>query len=108
MDPLTAGEFQLSPAELEYVKGLYAAGLAQFDRDLERLFGELRRRGYLDGALVVITSDHGEEFQEHGQLMHGGFHGEVAHVPLIVVPPLGSNVATRRIGARTRSSPSTW
>ncbi len=92
-----------SSSELEYVRGLYDAGLAQLDRDLSNLFHELHRRGYLDGALIVVTSDHGEEFWEHGQLMHGGFHDEIARVPLILVPPLGTGVKLRTISAVTRS-----
>lgn len=92
-----------SKSQLDYVRGLYDAGLAQLDRDLANLFGELRRRGYLDGALIVVTSDHGEEFWEHGQLMHGGFHDEISHVPLIVVPPPGTNVRQRTISSVTRS-----
>ncbi len=97
------GVFVPSSAELAYVRGLYDAGLAQLDRELSNLFHELRRRGYLDGALIVVTSDHGEEFWEHGQLMHGGFHDEIAHVPLILVPPLGTNLKLRTISAVTRS-----
>src|SRR5690349_874460 len=97
------GEFAPSAAEIDYVRGLYDAGLAQLDRDLARLFAELRRRGFLDGALIVVTSDHGEEFWEHGKLMHGGFHDEIAHVPLIVVPPLGTSVKARTVSAVTRS-----
>ncbi len=99
----TAGDFVLSPTDLEYVRGLYDAGLAQLDRDLGVLFRELRRRGFLDNALIVVTSDHGEEFFEHGQMMHGGFHDEIAHVPLIIVPPLGTNVKSRTVSAVTRS-----
>lgn len=97
------GEFAISPAQLEYVRGLYDAGLAQLDHDLATLFAELRRRGYLDGALIVVTSDHGEEFWEHGQMMHGGFHDEIAHVPLIIVPPLGTSMKSRTISSVTRS-----
>jgi arylsulfatase A-like enzyme len=103
LQAVNEGEVQFSAADLEYINGLYAAGLAQFDRDLSLLFAELRRRGFLDGALVVITSDHGEEFWEHQKLMHGGFHEEVVRVPLIVVPPLGTSLGTRTISALTRS-----
>ena len=103
MQAANQGEVVLSDNELRYVHGLYTAGLAQFDRDLAVLFGELRRRGFLDGALIVVTSDHGEEFWEHGQLMHGGFHEEVVRVPLIIVPPLGMTPRARTISAMTRS-----
>jgi len=103
MQAANQGEVVLSEAELHYVHGLYIAGLAQFDRDLALLFAQLRKRGFLDGALIVVTSDHGEEFWEHGQLMHGGFHEEVVRVPLIIVPPLGMTPRARTISAMTRS-----
>jgi arylsulfatase A-like enzyme len=103
LEAANKGEFALAPAHVDYVSGLYDAGLAQLDRDLARLFRELHRRGYLDGAWIVVTSDHGEEFQEHGKFMHGGFHDEVARVPLIVVPPPGTVVARRTVSAVTRS-----
>jgi arylsulfatase A-like enzyme len=97
------GVFTIPPEQLEYVRGLYDAGIAQLDRDLWLLFGELRRRGYLDGALIVVTSDHGEEFWEHGQMMHGGMHEEISRVPLIIVPPRGTSVKLRTISSVTRS-----
>ncbi|MEO7155592.1 MAG: sulfatase, partial [Planctomycetota bacterium] len=103
LEAANSSEIVLSPEELEYVRGLYDAGLSQLDRDLSMLFGELRRRGFLDEALIVITSDHGEEFWEHGQLMHGGMHDEITHVPLIIVPPLGTKVKLRTIRPVTRS-----
>src|SRR5262249_22562701 len=52
------------------------------------LFAELDRRGFLDNALVVIVSDHGEEFIEHGRTSHGRtLYEESVHVPFIVVGP---------------------
>jgi arylsulfatase A-like enzyme len=48
-----------------------------------RLFEELARRGILDNTIVVITSDHGEEFAEHRIMGHGkSLYWPVVHVPL--------------------------
>ena len=41
------------------------------DAELGRLIGALRDSGIYDGALIVVTSDHGEEFWEHGNFEHG-------------------------------------
>src|SRR5690606_17006767 len=39
-------------------------------------------------TLVVFTSDHGEEFLEHGHLQHGqSLHTELVHVPLVIAGP---------------------
>jgi arylsulfatase A-like enzyme len=94
---------ELPPAHLAYLKGSYDAGLAKLDHDLAALFDGLERRGVLADALVVVTSDHGEEFKEHGGLLHQQFYDEVMHVPLVVVLPGGRKAARPRVTDLTRS-----
>ncbi|MEO0652352.1 MAG: sulfatase, partial [Planctomycetota bacterium] len=72
-----------SAADMRYLHDLNLAGLADLDRKLERLFGWMEERGLLDDTLVVITSDHGEEFGEHGKLRHDQLWRELTHVPLL-------------------------
>jgi arylsulfatase A-like enzyme len=58
------------------------------DDGLGRLFDAIDRAGLRDDTLVVITSDHGEEFLEHGGVLHGGTQfDEVLRVPLILRGP---------------------
>ena len=57
----------------------------------------------LRDALVIVTSDHGEAFLEHGQMLHGTFHDEIMHVPLMVVPPQRYRVQQRRIDGVSRA-----
>jgi arylsulfatase A-like enzyme len=45
----------------------YAAEISYTDEHVTRLLNDLKRRGVLDDALVVITSDHGECLWEHGE-----------------------------------------
>lgn len=53
--------------------------------EVGRLWKELERRGLLDSTVVLITGDHGEEFNEHGFWTHsGGFTPEQIHVPAIL------------------------
>jgi arylsulfatase A-like enzyme len=48
----------------------------------------MRERGIADKTLVVVTSDHGDEFMEHGLLDHGGnVHDDVVNVPLLFHGP---------------------
>jgi arylsulfatase A-like enzyme len=62
--------------------------LAALDDRLGLLFDELDRRGVLGETLVVITSDHGEQFGEHGEYGHGrSLYRQEVRVPLIVVGP---------------------
>ena len=78
---------------------LYDECLSGMDAELGRFLGGLRYAGMLANTWVVITGDHGEHFGEHGQFGHGSsLYNELTHVPLILIPPLGSAnpVATPR------------
>ncbi|MCI0641217.1 MAG: sulfatase [Gemmataceae bacterium] len=66
----------------------YDGGIAYLDDQLNRLLEELDRRGSLKDTLVIITSDHGEHFGEHGRFIHGNsLHRQLLHVPLVVLFP---------------------
>src|SRR4029077_19592421 len=79
-----------SPAVAEKYRGLYDGEIAYLDTHLGRLFEERKRRGLYDPTLIVLTGDHGEEFQEHGGWWHGTtLYDEQIHVPLIMKPPVG-------------------
>ena len=74
---------------------LYEGEIAFTDRAIGRLLDRLARTGALEDTLVVVTADHGEEWEEHGRLGHGNtLHAEVLDVPLVVRVP---GVAPRRI-----------
>lgn len=63
----------------------YDAEIAVTDRAIEILFERLEALDVLRKTLVVITSDHGEEFLEHGYLEHAWtLYNESLHVPLIL------------------------
>lgn len=103
LNMVTYGLEKLGPGHLEYLVGLYDAGLRKLDDDLAALFGELERRHVLQDALVIVTSDHGEGFLEHGQMLHGTYHDEIMHVPLVVVPPARYRVQQHRIDGVSRA-----
>jgi arylsulfatase A-like enzyme len=66
----------------------YDTCIAYLDRQVGLLFDEMERRGLLENTMVIVTSDHGEQFGEHGTITHGTslYRAEV-HVPLVVIPP---------------------
>ncbi len=81
---------------LDSWRASYAAGVRSVDRQLGRFFDELRADGSLDDALVVVTSDHGEELADHGQWDHGDtLFEEQIHVPLILRLPGGAQGGRR-------------
>ncbi len=68
---------------------LYDGEIRFTDQELGRLLITLGDRGLLDDTMVIFTSDHGEEFDDHGS-MEGHqwtLYNEVLHVPLIMVFP---------------------
>lgn len=75
---------------------LYDGGIRHVDANLELLFAELERGGYLADTLVIVTSDHGEALAERGKLTgHGDLTQAGLHVPLIVRHPHGAHAGTR-------------
>jgi len=80
----------------------YDSCIHEVDAALGKLFQRLEERGDLENTLVVITSDHGEEFFEHGAWGHGhSLHRELIHVPLILRWP--AKFKPERIQAQVRS-----
>ena len=83
-----AGQFDLNKKDAAHLLDLYDAGIRQIDDQLARLFGFFRDEGLLDDSLLVVLSDHGEEFLEHGSVLHGHTQfQEVVRVPLIFRGP---------------------
>jgi arylsulfatase A-like enzyme len=72
---------------IDWLTALYDAGIRQTDEVLQRFFADLERLGLADEVTVVITSDHGEEFQEHGLFNHTQLYRHTMRVPLLVVHP---------------------
>jgi len=82
------GEVSLSGADREKIKALYDGGIRSADASIGRLVELLDTRGRLDDTLLVVLSDHGEEFWDHGSVLHGhSVYQELLHVPLIVRLP---------------------
>jgi arylsulfatase A-like enzyme len=75
----------LAPAELAYLRTLYDGQIRYWDAELGTLRDGLATAGLLDRTVLLVTSDHGEEFLEHGRLKHGAhLYEELVRVPLIV------------------------
>jgi len=83
---------KLSAEDLDFLKVMYDRGIRFSDDILKNLFDALDELGFFNNCLVIITADHGEEFGDHGGLMHRSLlYEELIHVPLIItgtdVPP---------------------
>ncbi len=82
---LHQGEIKPSASVVAQMKMLYDAEIEYTDGFVGEVVASLRNLGLLDKALIVLTSDHGEEFYDHGALGHGStLYDEVLRVPLII------------------------
>lgn len=78
--------------EIDEIIRLYDAEIAFADEELGRLFDAMRTSDVYDDALIVVTSDHGEAFWDHGHWQHTlTLFDELTHVPLIIKWPQGAN-----------------
>ena len=88
LDLLEAERPPLQPETVGPLIGLYDAGVRHTDRQLGELLAVLDRHGVLQDAVVVVLSDHGEEFFEHGRTQHKQLYMMPnLHVPLLWVVP---------------------
>ena len=96
LDEVNQGTRTLEPRDRQHIVDTYDAEIHSADRAFGTLVAVLRKLGLYDSALVVVTSDHGEEFGEHGQM---GWHAhtlydELLRVPLLVKLPKGKRAGT--------------
>jgi hypothetical protein len=83
------------PPKEEYrdlLRALYEANVRYLDRELARLLEQLREFDWYQDALVILVSDHGELFGEHGHMWHPMTIDpveELVGVPLAVKYPQG-------------------
>ncbi len=82
----------------------YRGEIEYVDARLGELIADLERRGLWSDLLVVVTSDHGEEFLEHGGWWHGlTLYDEQIAVPLLVKWPARRRATGPRWEAQVRS-----
>lgn len=81
---------ELSTQDIWELTSSYDGAISYVDNELELLFSELQQMGLLENTIVILTSDHGEMFGEHGLMTHGNnLYLPVLHVPLLLSFPFG-------------------
>ena len=77
-----------NPETVELLHKLYQAHVCEVDAYAKQLFQILEKHKMLDDSTVIITTDHGDEFGEHGSLSHDGkMYDELVHVPQLIFNP---------------------
>ncbi len=88
-----SGQVPLSGRDIEHLVALYDGEISYWDAQLGQMLAFLEGQGLMENTLLVVTADHGEQFGERGQWVHGNtLYQEVLRVPLLVrydgaVPP---------------------
>lgn len=79
---------QLTPQKVLYLSDQYDSSIREMDDNLARLLAFLDRRADRAETVVIFTSDHGDEFFEHGRIGHQrSLYRELLMVPLIIQAP---------------------
>lgn len=78
----------VSMADLSVLFNAYDGAIRYLDAEVDRVLRALEARGQLTNTIVVVTSDHGELFGEHGVIAHANsLYLPALHIPLLIVAP---------------------
>ncbi len=79
---------RVTPKQIRSLQEKYDTAVRYTTDQLGTFFEYLKSKGYYKEALIIVTSDHGEELFEHGGFSHGfTLYNELLHVPLFVKLP---------------------
>ena len=83
-------EYRLNETELRVMVDTYNAEISYLDDHIGRIIGSLGKLGALNNTILIVTSDHGENFGEHGFIEHQFcLYNSLIHIPLILRFPQG-------------------
>lgn len=102
MDSLLAKAPTMTESDRRHLVAIYDSEVRFTDEHVGRLLDGLKRLGLYDASLIVLTSDHGEEFAERADRWIGHtkkLYHDLIHVPLIIKLPGGAG--RRRVGELT-------
>jgi len=91
-----------NPDHLRHLIALYDGSILYTDHIFRQVIEVLQQEGIYEQSLIILTADHGEEFNEHGGYRHWKLFRENLHVPLIVKFP-GKEFSGREIVRTVRT-----
>ncbi len=87
----TKNPVSLPPNDIAYAKALYDGEIRYVDTWFGEFWEVVRELGLDQRATIVFISDHGEEFQEHGSVLHEKLYTTITRLPLMIRLPGGAN-----------------
>jgi len=96
---LEEGYLNLSKGDLTFWKNLYDDKIVNMDNYLSHFIQYLEDKGLMNKTILVIVSDHGDEFLEHGKIDHGAtLYDELLKVVLMIkIPHNNKKVITDQV-----------
>jgi arylsulfatase A-like enzyme len=83
-----AGKLVIDANDKAYLEALHDGEITQSDAAFARFLADLKAAHLYDRSAIIVVSDHGDEFGEHGRFGHGqSVYQELTHVPLIIRAP---------------------
>ena len=76
-----------TPEQLHRQRAYYLANVTMIDEKVGEILQALEERGYLDDAIVIFTSDHGDALGDHGHSQKWTMYDVITRVPLVVWAP---------------------
>jgi arylsulfatase len=80
--------------ELERARELYDGEMYFADHLFGQLLSMLEEQELLERTIIIVTSDHGEEFGDHGRVGHKSLYNEVVRIPLLIRHPAAGGSRT--------------
>jgi arylsulfatase A-like enzyme len=76
-----------SDEDVAHIIALYDGEIKQTDHDLGEMLAFLKNQGRFEDSLIIVMSDHGQQFYEHGHTSHHGIFDELIRIPLAISVP---------------------
>jgi arylsulfatase A-like enzyme len=101
LDAINRHKLDFSERDIRHIEAQYDELIAWIDHSIGEFIERLKARRLWDQTVLVVLSDHGEAFMEHGLMMHNyTVYGEMLRTVLLVRFPPGTGVRPRRVSTR--------
>ena len=98
MEYLNIVRKSLDKTDIQYTKDVYDEEISYTDHSIGRLLDAVEELGLTDDTIIILTSDHGDEFMERTRFGHGRtLYQELIHVPLIIYVPSDKGTGAKRV-----------
>ena len=88
LENVKSGALRLAARDRQHLEALYDGEITYHDVHFAAIMTALERRGLRENTMIILTSDHGEEFWDHGSVGHGhSVFEELLHIPLFAALP---------------------